>query len=116
MMPFPEALGKEAGAKNLWAGHFPSGPGRLVLKRAEKRVPSLKTFLNGPVGHTAHQVKQSLLQSTPCVNSEGMPTSKMNTNPVDKQANKSPNGPQPSPRVNVRASGQGWREQGKVEP
>ena len=45
-----------------------------------------------------------------------MPTSKMNTNPVDKQANKSPHGPQPSPGVNVRASGQGWREQGKVEP
>lgn len=82
-MPLPEALSKETRAQNYWAGAFPQQACPSCLKRSDKHMPSLKMLLSGPVWHVAEKVMASpLLQRVPCLYSEGMPTSKMNTNSV----------------------------------
>lgn len=115
-MPLPEALSRKARVQKYWAGTFPQAACPPCLKRAHKHVPSLQTFLSGPVWHVAEKVMTSLLlQRVHCLYGEGMPTSEMNTNSViNRQIN---------PRMGCTPAALqcacvrlGWREQGKAAP
>lgn len=97
-VPLPEALIKETGAKDCGrAGTLPQYSCPSWLKRVEKQVLSLNTSLSGPVWDAAISARLPLLQKVHCFYGEGMPSSKMNTNPVtNRQLHVAPNELQPS--------------------
>lgn len=115
-MPLPEALSKKARVQKYWARTFPQQACPPCLKRADKHVPSLKTFLSSPVWHVAEKVMTSpLLQRVHCLYGEGMPTSEMNTNSVINRQINPQMGCTPA-ALQCACVRLGWRGQGKAAP